>query len=360
MAGFRQTASVLALCAVFLSAAAQQAMAQVAPAAQAYSPPRTPDGKPDLQGVWTNASLTTLERRPGQALVMPADQAAKIEAQRVQALAADNNARTNPEAGAPRPGNVGGYNTFWTDSGSSYGKVRGETRTSWIVDPPDGRIPYTAAGRAAFEAGHKNADGDFDGPEGRTPADRCIVGFGSTGAPPMQNVMYNNNYQLVQTKDYLVIMVEMNHDARIIPIGGKHGPATFGNWLGDSVGWWEGDTLVVETVSLNAQNVLRLTGQKSFYVGEHPRITEKFTRTGPQEILYEFTVEDPVAFQKPWRGEMPLRASPGPVYEYACHEGNYALPAMLAGARRFEQASRSNKMTYYAIDPRPAGAPPQD
>jgi hypothetical protein len=352
MANFKRTIFGLALGAALLVLAGETAAAQAADQAadKAYAPPRTPDGKPDLQGIWTNASLTTLERQPGQPLVIPAEQAERVETMRARLLAADS-ARTNPEQGAPKAGNVGGYNAFWTDAGSNYAQVRGETRASWIIDPPDGRIPYTAAGRAAFEAGHKAADGDFDGPEGRTPADRCLVGFGSTGAPPMQNVMYNNHYQLVQTKDHVVIMVEMNHDARIVPIGGKHGPASGKNWLGDSIGWWEGDTLVIETINMNPENVLRLTGQKSFYVGEHPRITERFTRIGPEEILYEFTVDDPVAFETPWRGEMPLLAVPGPIYEYACHEGNYALPDILAGARRFEKEERSNKMTYYAIDP---------
>ena len=342
MARFKATVSTLALAA--LVAVGAPALAQAA-----YVPPRTADGHPDLQGIWTNASLTTLERG-GQftTVELTPEQAAQIEKGRAAASAAAN-APTNTSEGAPRAsGNIGGYNAFWGDPGTRLGVVNGKARAAWISEPKDGRIPYSDAGRQAFEVGHNRANTDFNGPEGRTPADRCIVGFGSTGAPPMMNVLYNNHYQIVQTPTHVVIMAEMNHDARVIPIGKPHGPPLLANWMGDSVAWWDGDALVVETVAVNPQNVLRPTGQASFYLGEHPRITERFTRVGAEEILYQFSIDEPQAFRTSWRGEMPLRAAPGPIYEYACHEGNYALPDMLRGARAFERAERSNALDYYA------------
>jgi hypothetical protein len=309
-----------------------------AAAQEAYKAPRASDGKPDLQGVWTNASLTSLERAPGQPLVMPADRAAQMEKQRAQMMAAQNN-RTNPTEGAPRAGqDVGGYNSFWIDPGSRYGVVKGETRTSWIVDPPDGRIPYSKAGKEAFDRKITRVRNTWDGPEVRPQGERCIVGFGSTGGPPMINVLYNNHYQIVQTPTHVVIMVEMNHDARVIPIssekgGGKHAPASFRKWLGDSIGWWEGDTLVVETLNFHKDIEIRPNMNQSFYVGENAKVTERFTRVADNSILYEFTVEDPVAFTKPWKAEMSLTQDGQKIYEYACHEGNYALPGILAGAR---------------------------
>lgn len=323
----------LTVCCAVLAAASGAAMAQ-----EAWKPPRTTDGKPDLQGVWTNASLTSLERPAGQPLVIPADRAAQMEKQRAQMMAAQNN-RTNPNEGAPRAGqSVGGYNTFWIDPGSRYGVVKGETRTSWIVDPPDGRIPYSKAGREAYEQKITRVRTTFDGPEVRPQGERCIVGFGSTGGPPMINVLYNNHYQIVQTPSHVMIMVEMNHDARVIPIssvkgGGKHAPANFRKWLGDSIGWWEGDTLVVETVNFHEDVDIRPNMGASFYVGENAKVTERFTRAGEDAIHYEFTVEDPVAFTRPWKAEMTLRKDNERIYEYACHEGNYALPGILAGAR---------------------------
>jgi hypothetical protein len=335
---------------------AMMAFAGPATAQVAYSPPRMADGHPDLQGVWTNVSLTTLERSPAFATVeLSNEQAAALEQRRAAGRAASN-APTKVSEGAPPAATnanvVGGYNAFWIDSGERLGVVGGKVRSAWISDPPDGRIPYSVAGRKALEAGRVQANTDFDGPEGRTPADRCIMGFGSHGAPPMMNVMYNNHYQIVQTPTHVLLMAEMNHEARIIPIGARHGPAVLANWAGDSIGWWEGDTLVVETVNVNPQNVQRPTGQQSFYLGEHPRILERFTRVAADEILYEFRVEEPNAFERPWKGEIPLKTATGTIYEYACHEGNYALPGMLLGARIFEEAERSNTLDYYARAPR--------
>jgi hypothetical protein len=311
--------------------------------AQQPAAPRTPDGKPDLQGVWTNASLTTLER-PAQfkSLVIPKEQAERMEKQRAQMMVATNQ-RTNPNEGAPTDGNSNaGYNTFWIDPGTRYGVVKGEVRSSWIVDPPDGRIPYTKEAKAKFDARLTKVRGTWDGPEIRPQGERCIVGFGSTGGPPMINVLYNNHYQIVQTPGHVVITAEMIHDSRVIPIVAAR-PAsqkTFPQWLGNSVGWWEGDTLVVETVNFHPDIRVRPNMGDSFYVGENPTVTERFSRAGPDAIHYEFTVAEPNTFTQPWRAEMTLTASKDKVYEYACHEGNYALPGILAGARRDDREGK--------------------
>lgn len=315
-------------------------------AAQAtWETPRTPDGKPDLQGIWTNASLTTLERgRQFTAQAIPADRAKQMEDARARMMTAAN-APSNPNEGAPTDGNSNaGYNTFWIDPGTHYGVVKGETRSSWIIDPPDGRIPYTAAAKKHFEDRLAKVRSTWDGPEIRPQGERCIVGFGSTAGPPMVNVLYNNHYQIVQTPTHVVINVEMIHDARIIPIGEKREAGGFDTWLGNSVGWWEGDTLVVQTRNFHHDIRVRPNMGDSYYVGENATVTEKLSRVGPDAIHYAFTVEDPVAFTRPWRGEMTLRASAEPMYEYACHEGNYALPGILAGARQDEREGRETGM----------------
>jgi hypothetical protein len=318
-----------------------------------YTPPRLADGHPDLQGVWTNVSLTTLERSGRAAGTTATAEEAKAREKANAAQQARAAERTNPSEGAPSgAGGVGGYNAFWIDAGTRLGVINGQARTAWIVDPPDGRIPYSPDGKKDFEKLYAGADADFDGPEGRTPADRCIVGFGSTGGPPMLNVMYNNNYQIVQTPEYVMILVEMNHDARIIPLKRPHGPVMAGRWMGDSVGHWEGDTLVVETINIDTRNTLRPTGAASMYLGAAPKITERFSRTGPDEVLYEFQVEEGKTFTKPWKAQIPMLRANARIYEYACHEGNYALPHMLAGARLYDQQGKSNKLNYYAKDPR--------
>jgi hypothetical protein len=228
------------------------------------------------------------------------------------------------------------------DPGTRYGVVKGEVRSSWIVDPPDGRIPYTKEAKAHYEAFLAKVRGGWDGPETRPQGERCIVGFGSTGGPPMVNVLHNNHYQIVQTPTHVVITAEMIHDSRVIPIRDSRPSQqkTFPQWLGNSVGWWEGDTLVVETVNFHPDIRVRPNMGDSYYVGENPVVTERFSRAGPDAILYEFTVAEPSAFTQPWRAEMTLSASKDKVYEYACHEGNYALPGILAGARRDDREGR--------------------
>ena len=309
---------------------------------ESFQAPRTPDGKPDLQGFWTNVSLTSLER-PGQfkSLAIPEPDVKRIESQRAAADARGAE-RTDPTSGAPKAGqDVGGYNNFYVDAGTNFAKIKGEYRSSWIVDPPSGRIPYTAAGKKQFDDKLAFVRNTFDGPETRPMAERCLVGFGSTGGPPMINVMYNNTYQFVQTPDYVTILVEMNHDARIIPLtngASQKNP----QWLGNSKGHYEGDTLVVETTNFNPGESLRTFFANSYLLSPDAKVTERFTRIAKDQLLYEFSVNDPKLFSQVWRAEMVFNASKGALYEYACHEGNYALPGILAGARKNESLGKKN------------------
>jgi hypothetical protein len=308
-----------------------------------YKAPRLPDGRPDLQGVWTNVSLTTLLRAPQfKSNVLSAEDAKRIETQRAAAF--ERSLRpTDPKEGAPRAGgDVGGYNSFYGDAGEKLAIVKGEIRTTWLLDP-SGRLPYSTQGQKIFDQQQAFARANFDGPESRPMAERCIIGFGSTGGPPMINVLYNNNYQIVQTPDTVTIVVEMNHDARIIRMSGKHLPSNIHPWLGDSIGHWEGDTLVVETTNFNPGESLRLNFNQSFYISQNAKVIERFTRTAAQQIFYEFSVEDPEVYSQTWRAEMVLNAVDGHIYEYACHEGNYALPGILAGARADERSAATAK-----------------
>ena len=330
--------------AVFGAAAvAVLSLAGAAAAADAYKAPRNGFGQPDLSGTWTNASVTQLER-PAQykGLVMTPDQAKAMEKASIAAASSADSKPSDPKAGAPSKGeDPGGYNAFWIDPGTKAGRIGTEYRSSWLTDPADGRLPWSAEGRKMFMKDIARIQGDFANPEARQLAEQCLLGFGSTAGPPMMNVLYNNTYQIQQAKDYLVILVEMNHDARIVRLADRtHPKADIRLWMGDSVGWWEGDTLVVETTNFNPGEQLRPGIPTTFYVSEDAKVTERFTRISPTQILYEFKVEDPKVYTSTWRGEMPLNATKGPLYEYACHEGNYALPGILAGARHAEAAGK--------------------
>ncbi len=310
---------------------------------RAYSPPRTADRVPDLQGVWTNASITTLQRDARyKRLVIAPDQVAAATASHPQVVRQETD--DAEDAGTQKLDGTDlargrGYNAFWIDPGREFGLVKGERRTSWIVDPTDGKIPYTVQGRKLVEHFEHEKE-NFDGPEARPPADRCLYTGGRIG-PPMLNGLYNNNYQIVQTRDYVVILVEMVRHARVIPI--KHTMATrhhlggkFTPLFGDSIGWWEGDTLVVETTQFNP---LQANGMVS--LTPNSKVMERFTRASDKQIFYEFTVEDPLFYQQAWRGESSFNASKDQLFEYACHEGNYAMTGILAGAR--EQEKRAGK-----------------
>tara|TARA_B110000858_G_scaffold115070_1_gene131508 strand:- start:24598 stop:25566 length:969 start_codon:yes stop_codon:yes gene_type:complete len=300
--------------------------------AQGYEPPRTVHGKPDLQGTWTNASITTLERDARyNSLTLSDDEVMRQTDDHPQnvRLATDDNmvAGELPDGADLDKGR--GYNAFWIDPGTKFGLINGEYRTSWIVDPVDGRIPYNDAGRArkaALEV--KNAS--FDGPETRSLADRCISTGMRTG-PPMINGLYNNNYEFVQTEDYMVLRTEMVSHARIIPIGSEHKMAALAPLFGESVAHWDGDTLVVETTNfspIQEETAISLTSKA--------RVVERFTRVSAEQIVYEFTVDDPEYYSQPWHGELSFLSTQNKVYEFACHEGNYAMSGLLAGARRAE------------------------
>lgn len=319
-----------------------------------WQAPRTSDGHPDLQGTWTNATITPLERpdRFADRLVLTEAQAQELE--RAEAnFVATANAPTDPKTRAEDlPESCGrgftgancGYNNFWVDPGTRVISIAGEKRSSMIVDPPNGKVPpLTPAGQqragarmAALRRGTSGDGGAADGPEMRSLGERCILSFGSSAGPPMIPLLYNNNYQIMQTRDTVMILVEMVHDVRVVRLNGKHRPATVRTWMGDSIGWWEGDTLVVETTNFRPE--------QSFRGATHNmKVTERFTRIDPKQILYRFTIEDPATYTQPWSGEVALNATDEKIYEYACHEGNYALPGILAGARAQEQEKAASR-----------------
>ena len=328
--GGNHVASLAAALVMFAPALALPARAQSVN--KPWTAPRTPDGQPDLQGVWSNASIVPLERPKeleGKPFFTPEEKAA-YEA---KVFARSTRDKT------PSPGAVGTYNDFWWDADS---KRAQNFRTSLIVDPPDGKSPpLTPQAQQKLAADRAySREHPADSPEDRSLMERCIL-FPTTG-PPMLPSFYNNsqfgalttNYQIVQTRDYVIIVVELNHDVRRIPLDGRpHFPSGIRQWLGDSRGHWEGETLVVDTTNF--------TGKSNFRGADgNLHLTERFTRTALDTLLYEFTMDDPTAFTKPWMAEVPMIASDGPLYEHACHEGNYGLTGILAGARAEEKAAR--------------------
>jgi hypothetical protein len=327
----------MALIAVPLLAQAPRKTAD-APKAKNWSTPRTPDGHPDLQGTWTNATLTPLVR-PEQFANKPTisdAEATKYEKQDLTVNDIDNpDAPLLARAGSGSgPTAVGGYNNLFIDRGSELARVDGVKRTSLIVDPPDGKMPPMVQGRdmrrrGGGGQGEGYAGVNYDSVKSRPLSERCLIGFGSTSGPPMMPVLYNNNYQIVQTPDAIMILVEMVHDVRVIRMNAQHEPAVLNRWLGDSVGHWEGDTLVVETTNVNPENRFRGASDKL-------KVTERFQRVDANTILYRATIEDPDTWTRPWTVEYPFLATRGPVYEYACHEGNYAMEDILGGARKKE------------------------
>lgn len=311
-------------------------------AADNWELPRTPDGHPDLQGYWTNITQTPLERPEhfGERRAMSEEEARELEA-RAQAVEERGHAPSDPDRPPPTDGNTAaGYNLFWLDRGTQVARIDGEYRTSMIIDPPDGRIPYVEDPPPnQLQRWRSEADA-FAGPELATIGERCLLFWdfrtsNSSAGPPMMPIIYNANYQIVQTAEYVMILSEMMHDARIIRLDDEHQPSNLYKWMGDSVGRWEGDTLVVETRNFHPQ--------QSHY-GSSPdlQVTEYFTRVAEDRINYRYTMEDPVVFSQPWTAELPMQALPEGtrIYEYACHEGNYALPGILAGARQQEADAR--------------------
>jgi hypothetical protein len=281
-----------------------------------------PDGHPDLEGIWTNGTITPLER-PRELADKPFFTAAEAAEYEKQARERNNGDRRDANSDADL---ATGYNDFWWDRGT---KVVSTLRTSLIVDPPDGRIPALTADaqkRAAARAEARRLH-PADGPENLSLADRCIARPG----PPMLPAGYNNNHQIVQTPEHVVILSEMMHDARIIPVSNRpHLPANVRQLFGNPTGHWEGDTLVVESSNFTDRTNFR-------NAGENMRLVERFTRIDQDTLLYQFTVDDPQSFVRPWSGEIPMKKVPGPIFEYACHEGNYSLVNTLHAARAAEQ-----------------------
>ena len=341
--------------ALLVAASALWALAPVAgqaPAGEArpWTTPRTADGQPDLQGNWTNATITPIDRPQGAPPVYTEQQVRRMEkgyADRVERLArpSDPNRTAPPQGGdgsTGAAGNVGGYNNFWIDPGDRVAVLNGEYRSSLIVDPPNGRPPElsdTGKARAAARAEWlRTRGGEYDHPEFRPLAERCLMSFGSNAGPPMlPNYFYNNNYQIVQTKDQILILVEMVHDVRVIRLNATtHPPAHVRTWMGDSIGRWEGDTLVVETTNFHPLQAFR--GASGAL-----KVLERFRRVDADTILYTFTIDDPATWTAQWSGEVPFRRSEEPIYEYACHEGNYALSNILSGARAQERETETKK-----------------
>ena len=295
--------------------------------------PRTAWGDPDLQGNWTNVTITPFEREEGREPVFTWDEVAELEGgaeSRVEAAArASDPDRPPPAAG----GSTGGYNYVYIDRGTNVAIVNGEPRASLVTRPPNGRIPpLTPAGERmmADRRAFRERFGEYDHPELRPLGERCIVSFGTSAGPPMiPNTFYNNNYTIVQTPDHVMILAEMVHDVRVIRLGEPTSlRPDVRPWFGDSWGRWEGDALVVETTNINPDHPFR-----GVPFSERGRVIERFTRVDEDTILYDFTIDDPVNYTMQWGGEIPFERFDDLVYEYGCHEGNYALPGILSGAR---------------------------
>ncbi|MCI5107731.1 MAG: hypothetical protein MRY76_13535 [Pseudomonadales bacterium] len=293
--------------------------------------PRTEWGVPDFQGYWRNNTVMPFQRAPelGTQQAYSSEEAQRLERAAQQQVEQDNEPldpdRPAPAAEALPP--VGNYDLFWTDRGMFLPTIDGEYRTSAIIDPPNGRIPERLAG---FEPAFTRSN---DGPEGRSLGERCLLSFGNSSGPVMTPVMYNSHFQINQSPGYVVITVEMIHDARIIPIRDERDElrsSALQKWMGDSIGRWEGDTLIVETKNYNPWQTYR--GADT----ENLTVIETFRFEGPDKLVYGFTVDDPTVYSAQWSGEMPITRMDEPVFEYACHEGNYGIIGILAGARRLE------------------------
>lgn len=307
------------------------ALAAASPAA--WDPPRTPDGQPDIQGVWTNATITPFERPANlkdKAFLTPAE-AATLE---------QHSADVRAEDGPPRQGDVGSYNQFWFDSGD---RVVSTHRTSLVIDPPDGRVPLRPEAEAARDQATAH---ESDSYEFMSVWDRCIT----RGIPGgMFPAGYNNAYQIVQTPGYLVVYYEMIHEPRIIPLDGRaHLPSSVRSWNGDSRGRWDGKTLTVETTNYNDRGWIATQAAAGRIKGvpqtQSLHVVERLTPVDSNTIDYEATLDDPKMFTRPWTVSIPLHRNPSyRIYEYACHEGNHAVEGVLRGARALERHESGNR-----------------
>lgn len=299
-------------------------------AKSAWTPPRTPDGRPDLQGVWNFSTATPVERPEGWGEFLTPAQVAQLEQQRKN---------DDEEYDKDKKGSTGTYNTFWIDRGSA---VVGTKRSSLIIDPPDGRFPPLtpeAKERTAADRRREQKPGSQrDTVEDLNLGERCILAF---NAPPMFPRLYNNNVQLLQTPGYVAVYHEMVHDVRVVPLDNRpHIGPRIQEWLGDSVGRWEGDTLIVETRNFRKEFTSRGFNAKP---SEALHLVERFTRVGPDELRYQFTVTDPATWTKSWTAELPMNRTQDLIYEYACHEGNYSMTNALSGSRTAEKAADAAK-----------------
>jgi hypothetical protein len=356
------SATVAAAMALALSAVPMLAQATKSTTTKtaASTLPRMPDGHPDLNGTYDLATMTPLERLPGDPPVLSKEQADKIQKSELSRRTADGgkldpNRGKLPVGGDTTQGKsffeilekagggaVGGYDRLWLNQGRAYTTVDGQIRTSIVVDPENGRIPpFNAAAkkRGANAFGLPTSDqgenpegrparrGEYDNPEQRPLSERCLLGFGSTSGPPaLPDYFYNDNHQIVQTKDTIMILTEMIHDVRVVRMNAQHLPKEVRRWMGDSVGHWEGDTLVIDTT--NFTDKTRFHGST-----ENLHVIERLTRIDANTLLYRFTAEDPQTWDRSWTGEMTWPATDQLIYEYACHEGNYALGDVMRGAR---------------------------
>jgi len=320
-------AGCVAVLAVVLGAA--PAFAQ---GAAKYEPPRTLAGKPDMQGVWSSATATAMERPAGYPLVISREQADAIEGgtlfnQRMKTQAS----YVDPKEGAPEKGKplppVGNYDVAYTDPGSRVISIGGELRSSWVVYPENGKIPaLTAEGKRIQDATPRKIGSGYDNPEERGLGERCIL---MSGGPPFRSGLYNNNIQIVQTPEHVMMMVEMVHDVRIARFSDKHRKDGIDTWMGDAIATWDGDTLVLETTNIHPD-------QRSERTTMSPagKIIERFTRISDRQMLYQFEINDPSVYTSVWRGETALNRLDDSIFEYACHEGNYGLNNILSGGRQ--------------------------
>jgi hypothetical protein len=307
--------SVVSLLAV-ASVWAQNAPAS-ATAPKAGVIPRASDGRPDLSGVWSNATRTPFERPAvfaGKATISD-DEARKWEVRENQRWEEGSKV----DGGRPVSIQGGAYNVLFYDNGSELSRIGGQKRTSMVVDPPDGHVPpLTPEARDRMQSRRSIVPGDYKSLSNDT---RCLVG--NTPSVPLVPAAYNNNIEIVQSADSILFEVEMVHDARIVHMNAKHQPPAIRQWFGDSIGHWEGNTLVVETTNFDDHTHYRGSTKDL-------KITERFTRVSDKTIEYRATIEDPSTWTRPWSMELAFSSVPGPLYEYACHEGNYAMPDILS------------------------------
>jgi len=330
------TIAIVSLAAAAVAGQAQKPSSERGRAAGSVYSVKTPWGHPDLQGVWDFRTVTPMERpvELGDKAVLSAKEAAEFEQRAVASRNADEKRGSQATARRQVNGTLEtedlslAYNDFWWDRGT---KVVGTRRTSLIVDPPNGRFPaLTEQGDKRLSAEDAVRERPSVGPEDRPVGERCILGFNS--GPPMTPNAYNMNVQLLQTPDYVVILNEMVHNARIVPLDGRpHG--NIRQWVGDSRGRWDGGTLVVDTTNFYQGTSLRGSSANM-------RLTERFTRVGADMLLYEFTVDDPKTWTRPWTAQLPMSKTDLPMYEYACHEGNYGMTGILSGARALERVAK--------------------